>query len=109
MPDVVPSPSAVHMTLVYLRNKVFRDTTVSKKGPPTPREEHQRKQDERKAAAGTAPDAQESMNAETDVNAQESHDESEKEKKDKSPPHPKKHQKKVRLIKSKEYKTWQPK
>ena len=25
---------AVHMTLVYLRNKVFRDTTVSKKGPP---------------------------------------------------------------------------
>ena len=25
---------AIHMTLVYLRNKVFRDTTVSKKGPP---------------------------------------------------------------------------
>ena len=34
MPNAMPSPSAVHITLVYLRNKVFRDTTVSKKGPP---------------------------------------------------------------------------
>ena len=34
MPNEMPSPSAVHITLIYLRNKVFRDTTVSKKGPP---------------------------------------------------------------------------
>ena len=34
MPNAMPSPSAVHITLVYLRNRVFRDTTVSKKGPP---------------------------------------------------------------------------
>ena len=34
MPNVMPSPSAVHITLVYLGNKVLRDTTVSKKGPP---------------------------------------------------------------------------
>ena len=74
----MPSPSAVHITLVYLRNKVFRDTTVSKKGPPkivfkqemppsshtqpasTPREEQQRKWDKRKLAE--SPDAQESIN-----------------------------------------------
>ena len=43
----------------------------------------------RKAAEGTAPDAQESMDSEMDVNTQESHDESEKEKEDKSPPCPK--------------------
>ena len=34
MPNAMPSPSAVQMTLVHLRNKVLRDTTVSKKGPP---------------------------------------------------------------------------
>ena len=124
-PNAMPSPSAVHMTLVYLRNKVFRDTTVSKKGPPkiqfkqemptsfhtqpppTPREEQQRKQDERKAAE--ALDAQESTDLEMDVYAQESHDESEKEKEDKSPPHPKQCKEKVRVVKSKEYKIWQPK
>ena len=33
-PNVMPSPSAVHITFVYLGNKVFQDTTVSKKGPP---------------------------------------------------------------------------
>ena len=87
MPNVMPSPSAIHMTLVYLGNKVFKDTTVSKKGPPkqlpkssctqpppTPREEWQRKQDERKALE--AQDTQESMDSETDLYAQESHDES---------------------------------
>ena len=34
LPNIMQSPLAVHMTLVYLRNKVFRDTTISKKGPP---------------------------------------------------------------------------
>ena len=34
MPNTMPSPSAVHITLVHLGNKVFRDTMVSKKGPP---------------------------------------------------------------------------
>ena len=34
IPNGMPSPDAVHMTLVYLGSKVFRDTTVSKKGPP---------------------------------------------------------------------------
>ena len=34
MLNVMPSPSAVHMTQVYLGNKVFRDTMVSKKGSP---------------------------------------------------------------------------
>ena len=34
MPNAMPSPSAVHMTLRYLGNKVFRDTMVSKEGPP---------------------------------------------------------------------------
>ena len=61
LPNIMPSPLAIHMTLVDLRNKVFRDTTISKKGPPkiqfkqdlpppshtqpppTPREEQQRK------------------------------------------------------------------
>ena len=78
--------------------------------PPTPREEWQRKQDKRKAAEGKALNAQESMDLEMDVYAQESHDESEKEKEDKSPSHPKKHKKKViRVVKSKEYKIQQPK
>ena len=32
-----PSPSAVHITLVYLGNSIFRDTTtLSKKFPPPP-------------------------------------------------------------------------
>ena len=109
----MPSPSAIHMTLVYLRNKVFRDTTVSKKGPPrihfkqqlpksshtqpppTPREEQQRKQDERKALE--AQDTQESTDSEMDVYTQESHDESEKEKEDKSPSCPKSIRKKLQL------------
>ena len=67
MPNVMPCPSAVHITLVYLGNRVFLDTTVSKKGSPkisfkqelplshpqpptlTPREKRQRKWDERRA------------------------------------------------------------
>ena len=53
-----------------------------------PREESQRKRDERKAVE--ALDAQESTDLETDVYAQDSYDESEKEKEDKSPPCPKK-------------------
>ena len=125
MPNVMPSPSAVHITLVYLGNKVFSDTTVSKKGPPkivfeqampqctrassctqlppTPREEWQRKWDERKLAESL--DAQESTDLEKDVYAQES----EKENEEKSPPHIKKHKKKAKVVKSKEYKIWQPK
>ena len=89
------------MTLVYLGNKVFRDNTISKKGPPTiqfkqelpksshtqpqkptttPREEQQKQQDERKALE--AQEFQESTDSEsTQVYTQESHDESEKEKK----------------------------
>ena len=82
-------------------------TSSSTQPQPTPREEQQRKRDERKATE--APDAQESLGWETDVYAQESHDESEKEKEDKSPPHPKKHKKKVRVVKNKEYKIWWPK
>ena len=112
-PNVMPSPSAVHITLVYLGNKVFQDTTVSKKDPPqilfkqelplshpqpptlTPRKERQRKWDERRAEL---PDAQESTT------------ESEKEKEEKSPPHPKKHKnKKPKVVKCKEYKIWQTK
>ena len=120
----MPHPGAVHITLVYLRNKVL-DTTVSKKGPPkivfkqampqctrassrtqplpTPREEQQRKWDERKLAEFL--DTQESTNLERDVYAQES----DKEKEEKSPPHPKKHKKKAKVVKSKEYKIQQPK
>ena len=49
------------------------------------------------------------MDSEMDVYAQESHDESEKEKEDKSPPHPKQCQKEVRVVKSKEYKIRHPK
>ena len=126
MPNAMPNPSAVHMTLVYLGNKVFRDTTVSKKGPPkiqfkqemptsshtqpppTPREEWKRKRDKRKAAE--ALDAQESTDSETDVYAQESHEESEKEKEDKSPlPIQKNVRKGLGVVKSKEYKIWRPK
>ena len=70
--------------------------------PPTPREEWQRKRDERKSAE--ALDAKESTDSKTDVYTQESYDESEKEKEDKSPPHPKKHMKRVTVVKSKEYK-----
>ena len=62
---------------------------------PTPREEWQRKQDERKLAE--SPDAQESIDSETDVYTQES----EKEKEEKSPPCPKKCKKKVKVVKSK--------
>ena len=125
-PNVMPSPSAVHITLVYLRNKVFRDTMVPKKGslkivfkkamlqctrassctqlPPTPREEWQRKWDERKLAE--SPDAQESTDLETDVYSQES----EKRKRKKNPlPILKKHKKKAKVVKSKEYKIWWPK
>ena len=35
LPNVMPSPSAIHMTLVYLGNNVFQGTTISKKEPPT--------------------------------------------------------------------------
>ena len=36
-PTAFPSPSAVHITLVYLGNSIFRDTTtLSKKCPPPP-------------------------------------------------------------------------
>ena len=36
-PTTFPSPSAVHKTLVYLRNKVFWDTTKkAMKSPPPP-------------------------------------------------------------------------
>ena len=67
--------------------------------PPTltPREERQRKWDERRAESWESPDAQEST-------------ESEKEKEEKSPHHPKKcKNKKPKVIKGKEYKIQQPK
>ena len=70
---------------------------------PTPREEWQRKWDERKLTESL--DAQESTDSVKDVYAQES----EKEKEEKSPPHPKKHKKKAKVVKSKEYKIWQQK
>ena len=36
-PSAFPSPSAVHLTLIYLRNKVFCDTTTKAiKSPPQP-------------------------------------------------------------------------
>ena len=70
---------------------------------PTPREEWQKKRDERKLAE--SPDAQESIDSETDVYTQES----EKDKEEKSPPHPKKRKKKVKVVKSKEYKIQRPK
>ena len=36
-PNAFPSPSAVHVALVYLGNSIFRDTmTLSKKCPPPP-------------------------------------------------------------------------
>ena len=36
-PTAFPSPSAMHITLVYLENSIFRDTTtLSKKCPPPP-------------------------------------------------------------------------
>ena len=50
-------------------------------------------------------DAQESTDSETDVYTQES----EKEVEEKSPLHPKKCKKKAKVVKSKEYKIWQPK
>ena len=71
--------------------------------PPTPREEQQRKWDERKLAESL--DAQESTNSETDMYTQES----KKEKEEISPPHPKKCKKKAKVVKSKEYKIWWPK
>ena len=112
----MPSPSAVRITLVYLGNKVFQNTTVMKKGPPkisfkqelplsgpqpptlTPREERQRKWDERRAQSLQSPDAWEST-------------ESEKEKEEeKPPPHPKKcKNRKPKVVKIKEYKILQPK
>ena len=63
----------------------------------TPREERQRKWDERRAELPESLDAQELT-------------ESEKEKEEKSPPHPKKRKnKKPKVVKGKEYKIWQPK
>ena len=103
-PNAMPSPSAVHMTLVHLRNKIFRDITVSQKGLPkynlskkclhllahSPNQHQGRNGRENERKAAEAPDAQKSSDSEADVYAQESHNESEKEKEDKSPLHPKK-------------------
>ena len=98
-------PSAVHLTLVYLGNSIFRDiTTLTKKCPPphhidfnqhlpqdtTPREAHHRKWEEQKQQQQESQSESEYTQESADLeNAQESHDESEKEKEDTSPPHQK--------------------
>ena len=112
------SPGDIHIKLVYLGNSIFRDTTTLTKkcpSPPhidfnqplpqdtTPREAHHKNWEQKRQQ-------QESQSeSEYAQESQESDSESEKEKEDTSPPHPKKGKRKLRVVKSKEYKIWRPK
>ena len=106
----------MHITLVYLGNSIFRDTTtLAKKCPPpphidfnqplpqdnTPREACHKNWEEQKRQ-------QKRSQSESEY-AKESHDESKKGKEGTSPPSPKKCKRKVRVVKSKEYNIQRPK
>ena len=113
-PTAFSSPSAVHVTLVYLRNSIFRDTTtLPKKCPPPPHSDFNQPlpQDTTpRAAHHKNPEEQKRQQQESQSEyAQESDQEMEEYAQESQPSPPRKGSRckrtpKIKVYKTKEYK-----